>query len=170
MLFLILYSTRFICRHADSTELEDAGIEPRTVATTSALASEAQNTRLDLKHHARLDLIHHWARSHPHSARYHPPRLDLIHIRLDIIHHGARYHLHSARSHPHSARSHPHSARSYVASLQRQFRLYIPFLGIARPQPQFPHSCVLERFIYSHDQPTYFLQQNRQRQTHRGSI
>jgi hypothetical protein len=30
-------------------------------------------------------------------------------------------------------------------TLQRQFRLYIPFLGIARPQPQFPHSCV---FIY----------------------
>jgi hypothetical protein len=28
-------------------------------------------------------------------------------------------------------------------TLQRQFRLYIPFLGIARPQPQFPHSCVL---------------------------
>ncbi len=24
------------------------------------------------------------------------------------------------------------------ATLQRQFRLYIPFLGIARPQPQFP--------------------------------
>ncbi len=23
--------------------------------------------------------------------------------------------------------------------------LYIPFLGIARPQPQFPHSCVFER-------------------------
>jgi hypothetical protein len=32
---------------------------------------------------------------------------------------------------------------------------YIPFLGIARPQPQFPHSCVLERFIYSQDQSTY---------------
>ncbi len=25
---------------------------------------------------------------------------------------------------------------------------FIPFLGIARPQPQFPHSCVLERFIF----------------------
>ncbi len=52
--------------------------------------------------------------------------------------------------------------------LQRQFRLYIPFLGIARPQPQFPHSCVFERFIYSQDQSTYFLQQNRQ--THPGNI
>ncbi len=49
-------------------------------------------------------------------------------------------------------------------TLQRQFRLYIPFLGIARPQPQFPHSCVLERFIYFQDQSTYFLQQNRQTQ------
>ncbi len=46
-------------------------------------------------------------------------------------------------------------------------RLYIPFLGIARPQPQFPHSCVFERFIYSQDHYTYFLQQNRQ--THRGN-
>jgi hypothetical protein len=53
-------------------------------------------------------------------------------------------------------------------ALQRQFRLYIPFLGIARPQPQFPHSSVLERFIYSQDQSTYFLQQNRQ--THRWNI
>jgi hypothetical protein len=53
-------------------------------------------------------------------------------------------------------------------SLQRYFRLYIPFLGIAKPQPQFPHSCVFERFIYSQDQSTYFLQQNRQ--THRGNI
>jgi hypothetical protein len=52
--------------------------------------------------------------------------------------------------------------------LQRQFRLYIPFLGIARPQPQCPHSCVCERFIYSQDWSTYFLQQKRQ--THRGNI
>ncbi len=27
----------------------------------------------------------------------------------------------------------------------------IPLLGIARPQSQFPHSCVCERFIYSQD-------------------
>jgi hypothetical protein len=40
-------------------------------------------------------------------------------------------------------------------TLQRQFRLYIPFLGIARPQPQFPHSCVCKRFIYSQDRSTY---------------
>ncbi len=33
-------------------------------------------------------------------------------------------------------------------TLQRQFRLYIPFLGLARPQPQFPNSCVFERFTY----------------------
>ena len=53
-------------------------------------------------------------------------------------------------------------------TLQRQFRLYIPFLGIARPQPLFPQSCVCERFIYSQDRSTYFLQQKRQ--THRGNI
>jgi hypothetical protein len=32
-------------------------------------------------------------------------------------------------------------------TLQRKSPLYIPFLGIARPQPQFQHSCVCERFI-----------------------
>ncbi len=37
-----------------------------------------------------------------------------------------------------------------------------PFLGIAPPQSQFPHSWVCERFIYSEDRSTYFLQQNRQ--------
>ncbi len=32
--------------------------------------------------------------------------------------------------------------------LQRKSHLCIPFLGIARPQSQFPHSCVCEGFIY----------------------
>jgi hypothetical protein len=31
------------------------------------------------------------------------------------------------------------------------------FLGIARPQSQFPHSCVYEQFIYSQDRSTHFL-------------
>jgi hypothetical protein len=30
-----------------------------------------------------------------------------------------------------------------------------PRKGIVRPQSQFPHSCVCERFIYSHDQSAY---------------
>jgi hypothetical protein len=47
-------------------------------------------------------------------------------------------------------------------TLQRKTYLCIPFLGIARPRPQFPHSCVCEWFIQSQDQFTYFLQQNRQ--------
>ncbi len=55
-----------------------------------------------------------------------------------------------------------------LTTLQRQFRLYIPFLGIVRPQPQFLHSCVCERFIYSQDRSTYVLQQKRQ--LHRGNI
>jgi hypothetical protein len=41
---------------------------------------------------------------------------------------------------------------SSKATLQRKSHLCIPFLGIAQPQPQFPHSCVCERS----------LQQNRQ--------
>jgi hypothetical protein len=32
-------------------------------------------------------------------------------------------------------------------TLQRKSHLCIPFLGIAWPQPRFPHSCVFERFI-----------------------
>jgi hypothetical protein len=36
---------------------------------------------------------------------------------------------------------------SPASTLQRKSHLCIPFLGIARPQPQFPHSCVCERFI-----------------------
>jgi hypothetical protein len=33
------------------------------------------------------------------------------------------------------------------STLQRKSPLYILFLGIARPQPQFQHSYVCERFI-----------------------
>jgi hypothetical protein len=40
----------FICRPSDSTVWEDAGIEPRTVATTHWLSVRGSN-------HARLDLI-----------------------------------------------------------------------------------------------------------------
>ncbi len=46
--------------------------------------------------------------------------------------------------------------------------LMCSFLAIARPQPQFPHSCVCERLIESQDRSTYFLQENRQ--TDRGNI
>jgi hypothetical protein len=52
-----------------------------------------------------------------------------------------------------------------------KIHLCIPFLGIARPQSQFTHSCVCERFtyiLYSQDLSTYFLQQNRQ--IHLGNI
>jgi hypothetical protein len=32
---------------------------------------------------------------------------------------------------------------------------YIPRKGIARPQSQFPHSCVCEQFIYYHRRSAY---------------
>ncbi len=49
------------------------------------------------------------------------------------------------------------------SALQRKSHLCIPFLGVAWPRSQFPHSCDCgERFKYSQDQSTYFLQQNRQ--------
>ncbi len=49
-----------------------------------------------------------------------------------------------------------------MPTLQRKSHLCFPFLGIALPQSHFPHLCVCERFIYSQDQSTYFMQQNRQ--------
>jgi hypothetical protein len=44
----------------------------------------------------------------------------------------------------------------FYSTLQGKSHLCIPFLGIARPQSQFPCSCVCEQFIYSQDQFTYF--------------
>ncbi len=63
----------------------------------------------------------------------------------------------------------PPSPPPPVSTLQRKSHLCIPFLRIARPPPQFPHSCVCvgERFIWSQDRSTYFLQQNRQTGTGR---
>jgi hypothetical protein len=57
-IFFFMYNIQhcFICRPSDSTVSEDAGIEPRTVATT-ALAVRRSN---------------YSARSHLHSARSHP--------------------------------------------------------------------------------------------------
>ncbi len=52
-----------------------------------------------------------------------------------------------------------------IHTLQRKSHFCILFPGIARPQSQFPHSCVFDRFtvyIYFQDRSTYFLQQNRQ--------
>ncbi len=37
----------------------------------------------------------------------------------------------------------------------RKFKTNTPSKGIARPQSQFPHSCICERFIYSHDRSAY---------------
>ncbi len=53
-------------------------------------------------------------------------------------------------------------------TLQRKSHFCIPFLGILRSQSKFPHSWVCERFIYSQDRSTYFLQQNRQ--INRGNV
>ncbi len=56
--FLYMYDIQhcFICRPSDFTVSEDAGIEPRTVATTALAVRRSK----------------HSARSHPHSARSHP--------------------------------------------------------------------------------------------------
>ncbi len=44
--------------------------------------------------------------------------------------------------------------RVLYPALQRKSHLCIPFLGIARPQPQFQPSCVWQRFILSQDWST----------------
>ncbi len=44
----------------------------------------------------------------------------------------------------------------FLSTLQQNYHLCISRKGIARPQPQFPHSCVCERFITSRDRSTYF--------------
>ena len=40
-------------------------------------------------------------------------------------------------------------------TLQRKSHLCVPRKGIARPQSQFTHSCVCERFIYSQNRTAY---------------
>jgi hypothetical protein len=41
----------------------------------------------------------------------------------------------------------------------RKFETNVPTKGIARPQSQFPHSCVCERFIHYHTALPIFLQE-----------
>ncbi len=41
--------------------------------------------------------------------------------------------------------------------LHGKSHLCIPIKEIMRPQSQFQHSCVCERFINSHDRYTYFV-------------
>ncbi len=53
--FLYFMQHCFICRPSESTESEDAGIQPRTVATTALVVTRSN----------------HSARSHSHSARSH---------------------------------------------------------------------------------------------------
>jgi len=48
------------------------------------------------------------------------------------------------------------SVLAYTAKTQyRKFETIIPRKGIARPQSQFPLSCVYERFLYSHNRSAY---------------
>ncbi len=48
----------------------------------------------------------------------------------------------------------PLCASIYIAKAKcRKFETNIPRKGISGPQSQFPHSCVCERIIYSHDGP-----------------
>ncbi len=126
-----LLSAYFLHTLFNNSSSEDAGIEPRNIATLDLAVMRSNHSVISLplsaRSHPHSARSHpQLARSHPHSARSHPhsawshPHSARSHPQL------ARSHPHSARSHPHSARSHPHSARSYSHSIWNQ-RIRIPF-------------------------------------------
>jgi hypothetical protein len=84
--FMYVIQNYSICRPSDSTVSEDAGIEPRTVATLTLTARRSNNSARSRTKSARSHP--NSARSHLHSARSHPhlARSHLIHTRLDLIH------------------------------------------------------------------------------------
>jgi hypothetical protein len=99
----------FICRLSDSTVSEDAGIEPRSVAT-SAFAVRRLHFIHPASSHSQSGTSHPLsATSHPQSATSHPQ---------------------SATSHPQSATSHPQSATShplleYISSTTRLHLIHL---------------------------------------------
>ncbi len=48
-----------------------------------------------------------------------------------------------------------HTLPTIAKNQHRKVETNIPRKGIARPQSQFPHSCVYERFMCSHDGSAY---------------
>ncbi len=97
-IFMYIIQHCFICCLSDSTVSEDAGIEPRTFAT-SALTTRRSNLSAT-SHHLS-------ARSHPTPATLIQSRLDLIPSRLDLIPSRLDLIPTPARSHSQSARSRP---------------------------------------------------------------
>ncbi len=78
LFFMHFVQQCFICCLLDSTVSEDAGIEPRTVATFALACRHSNNTARSHSHSARSHPQSAW--SHPHSDRSHPQtRLGLIH-------------------------------------------------------------------------------------------
>ncbi len=90
---------------------EDAGIKPRTVATSALTVRRSNHSTRYNQHsgdliHIRLDLIH-------------DPRLDLINTRLDIIHDSARSHQSVRLDLMHSSLKNCHRPRPYYCALNR---------------------------------------------------
>jgi hypothetical protein len=67
-----------------------------------------------------------------------------IHARLDLIHNSAHPPLGYSQN---WTKSHPHCKDTIPKIRNRK--------GTTLPQSQFPHSCVCERFIYSHHRSAY---------------
>ncbi len=89
MVFYVCKFTQhcFICRPSDFTVSEDAGIDPRTVATSVSAIRRSSHSATS---HPQSAISHplNSASSHPiNSATSHPiTRLHLIHTRLHLIH------------------------------------------------------------------------------------
>ncbi len=121
-IFLCTFFTQncFVCRRSDSSVSEDAGIEPKTVATSALAVRRSNYISSTLGHISttiRLHLIHTWlhpihnlATSHSHSATTHP-QLGYISSTLGYILSTL------ATSQPPSATPHPHSATSHALSI-----------------------------------------------------
>ncbi len=63
----------------------------------------------------------------------------------------AKYH----QGHSHQQRLKRHTYQHTEKTQYQKFETNILIKGIVRPMSQFPHSCVCERFKYSHDRSAY---------------
>ncbi len=75
----------FICRPSDSNVSEDAGIEPRTVATTALAVSRSDHAALSHPQRGYISSTRGYISSTTRLCLIHT-RLYLIHMRLYIIH------------------------------------------------------------------------------------
>ncbi len=88
---------------------------------------------------------------HVHLGEHHPGELGLL-----PHHQGADGRRHSQGAREGTGKNKSRVQLIYTAKTKyRNFETNIPRKGISGSQSQFPHSCVCEWFIYSHDRSAY---------------